>query len=230
MLSSPGVALEVVEPPAGPRFSPRTPTRACARSASWRSRRRRTCAFAGRLPRSSGDRSTPSIHSPIGTPAIDEQGRADVVRLGEVARLARPRTRIDDDQRHVHQLRMEDRGDLSGPSVLTEQVAVVGDQHDHGVLSRPARAAARSGSRASGRSSSPRPRTGRACGRARCRRALVREPLAHAHVAGGSGLAAAVGGVAVEVDVASRRSPRLVRLVAVGDHHERLAPLAASSA
>ena len=48
--------------------------------------------------------------------------------------------------------------------------------------------------------------------------------LAHALVAAHAGLGAAVVGIAVQVDVAARRGPRLVRLVGVDHQRERPAP------
>ena len=41
---------------------------------------------------------------------------------------------VHEDERHLRQLGMELGGNLAGVAALAEQVAVVGEQHDHGGL------------------------------------------------------------------------------------------------
>ena len=69
-------------------------------------------------------------------PEHRQHGRPDVVRRGEELRDLAGGLVVgrDEDHRHLRELRVELRGHLAGVAALAEQIAVVRQQHDHGVL------------------------------------------------------------------------------------------------
>ena len=125
---------------------------------------------------------------------------------------------VDDDARHLDQLRVQLLRDLAGPAAIAEQDAVVAQEDDRGVLVQAelpkaveelAQPAVGIGQR------------GRVDG-VHLAQLVGLEVGLGARVARGARVGPAVGRVGVHVDELVRRAPGLVRIEAVDDQRERL--------